>query len=351
MTPFDALPIIDVSGLFSADLADRQAVAEDLGRAARDVGFFYIRGHGIAPERIAALRAATEALFAHDLDWKMASHIGLGRGHKGYVPEASEYYGSGRPDLKEAWDIGYEAADDHPFVRAGQPLIGGNKWPDLPGFREAVAAYYADVFALGTRLFQGFALALGQDEHAFDALVTCPPSKLRLIHYPVDLSAEDAPGIGAHTDYECFTLLLADQPGLEVLNGLGQWIDAPPVSVDGEELFVINVGDMLEVMTAGQFVATTHRVRKVKAERYSFPLFYACDYATKIRPLPEFDPTGEKAALYPDISIGDHMWSMALQTYRYLRDKVASGELSLPENARATHTFGQFKTLAPLSGD
>ena len=346
MTSFQALPIIDITGLFSADLSARQAVAEELGRAAREVGFFYIRGHGIAPERIAGLRAAAQALFAREHNWKMDNHIGLGRGHKGYVPEGSEWYGSGRPDLKEAWDIGFEADDDHPFVRAGQPLIGGNKWPALPGFRETVDAYYADVFALGRTLFQGFALALGQDEHAFDALVTCPPSKLRLIHYPVDPSAEDAPGIGAHTDYECFTLLLADQPGLEVLNDLGQWIDAPPVTVDGEELFVINVGDMLEVMTAGQFVATTHRVRKVRAERYSFPLFFACDYATKIRPLPEFDPTGEKTALYPDISIGDHMWSMALQTYRYLRDKVAAGELTLPENARATNTFGQFKTLA-----
>jgi isopenicillin N synthase-like dioxygenase len=349
MTNFDALPIIDIRGLFSADLAERQAVAEELGRASREVGFFYIRGHGILADRIAGLRSAAATLFEHDLDWKMACHIGLGRGHKGYVPEGSEFYGSGRPDHKEAWDIGYEADDDHPFVRAGQPLIGGNKWPALPGFREAVAAYYDDVFALGSKLFQGFALALGQDEHAFDALVSCPPSKLRLIHYPVDLSAEDAPGIGAHTDYECFTLLLADQPGLEVLNGEGRWIDAPPVTIDGEELYVINVGDMLEVMTAGQFIATTHRVRKVKNERFSFPLFFACDYATKIQPLPEFDPTGEKAADYPDISIGDHMWSMALQTYRYLREKVAAGELNLPENARATNTFGQFKTLTEAS--
>lgn len=31
-----------------------------------------------------------------------------------------------------------------------------------------------------------------------------------------------------HTDYECFTLLLADQPGLEVLNEESVWIDAPP---------------------------------------------------------------------------------------------------------------------------
>ncbi len=87
--------------------------------------------------------------------------------------------------------------------------------------RDAVQAYYAAVFALGRKLFGGFALALGLEENTFDALVTRPPSKLRLIHYPFDDAAQDAPGIGAHTDYECFTILLADKPGLEVMNDQG----------------------------------------------------------------------------------------------------------------------------------
>jgi isopenicillin N synthase-like dioxygenase len=285
---FSSLPVINVQGLFSGALADRQAVAEKIGAAARDVGFFYISGHGIAATKIAALRAAAASFYAQDLDWKMRYYIGLGRGHKGFVPEGEEIYGGGKPDHKEAYDIGFEAADDHPEVLTGLPLIGGNKWPDLPGFQPAVQAYYTAVFDLGMHLLRAFALALGLDEHAFDAYVTCPPSKLRLIHYPLDPCAEDALGIGAHTDYECFTLLLADQPGLEVLNSKGQWIDAPPLAIDGEEVYVINVGDMFEVMTAGAFVATSHRVRKVTQERYSFPLFFACDYATRIRPLPQF---------------------------------------------------------------
>jgi isopenicillin N synthase-like dioxygenase len=342
---FSSLPVINIRGLFSDDANERQAVADAIGDAARNIGFFYVTGHGIRPDKIAALRGAAEQFFAKDLNWKMAHHIGLGRGHKGFVPEGEEVYSAGKPDHKEAYDIGFEAADDHPMVLAGLPLIGGNKWPDMPGFKSAVQPYYAAVFDLGMHLMRAFALALGQPEHAFDAYVTCPPSKLRLIHYPVDPSAEDTPGIGAHTDYECFTLLLADQPGLEVLNSAGQWIDAPPLTIDGEEAYVINVGDMFEVMTAGAFVATSHRVRKVRHERYSFPLFFACDYGTRIRPLPQFVTPGSESS-YEELSIGDHMWSMALQTYRYLGEKVKAGELQLPAGARKTSTFGNFKKEA-----
>ena len=346
---FSRLPIIHISGLFSANASDRQAVANAIGEAARNVGFFYVSGHGIPAPQIAALRTAAADFYAHELDFKMRHYIGLGRGHKGFVPEGEEVYAQGRPDHKEAYDIGFEAADDHPLVQAGVPLIGGNKWPEVAGFKPAVQAYYASVFALGRQLMRAFALALDQPENAFDALVNCPPSKLRLIHYPLDTSALDAPGIGAHTDYECFTLLLADQPGLEVLNSRGEWIDAPPVTVDGEEAFVINVGDMLEVMTAGAFVATSHRVRKVQHERYSFPLFFACDYDTRIRPLPQFVAPGAQTP-YEEISIGNHMWSMALQTYRYLGKKVKAGELALPQGARAPSSFGNFhkeETKAP----
>ncbi|HBV5808024.1 TPA: isopenicillin N synthase family oxygenase, partial [Klebsiella pneumoniae] len=76
-----------------------------------------------------------------------------------------------------------------------------------------------------------------------------------------------------------------------------------------------------------------------------FPLFFACDYHTLIRPLPTFLAAGE-AGEYQELSIGEHMWSQALQTYRYLREKVNRGELQLPERARGTNTFGHLKKQA-----
>jgi hypothetical protein len=77
------------------------------------------------------------------------------------------------------------------------------------------------------------------------------------------------------------------------MNDEGAWIDAPPCSVAGEEAFVINIGDMLEVMTAGAFPATSHRVRKVQQERFFLPLFFACDYHTRIRPCRNANGSGD----------------------------------------------------------
>ena len=80
---------------------------------------------------------------------------------------------------------------------------------------EAVDAYYNAMFDMGRVLLRGFSMAIGEEPTFLDRYVTKPPSQLRLIHYPFDASAEDRPGIGAHTDYECFTLLKPTAPGLD----------------------------------------------------------------------------------------------------------------------------------------
>ena len=332
---FSDIPVIDISALHGTDAAEQARVAEELGQAARDVGFLYVTGSGIDENLFQALLAATKQFFALPLEKKMEVYIGRSRNHRGYVPEGEEVFYGGTKDKKEAFDISIDLPADDPDYVAGHPMLGPNQWPDLPGFAEAANAYYGAAFALGKTLMQGFAMALGEKPDYFDHFITKPPSQLRLIHYPFDASAEDQLGIGAHTDYECFTLLRSTAPGLEVMNDAGEWIDAPPVP----GAYVVNIGDMLEIFTNGQFVATSHRVRKVKEERYSFPLFFTVDYDTVVSPMERF-VTAETPAR-PAVKSGEHLYAQTLQSFTYQKERLARGEAKLPDQAAPLSSFGQ----------
>ncbi|MDT5099578.1 MAG: hypothetical protein QOC76_3315 [Mycobacterium sp.] len=334
-TSFTSVPTVDISGLRSSERAQREQVAAEIGRAASEVGFFYVSGTGVDDELFVRMLAVTKEYFALPVEEKMRSYIGLSRCHRGYVPVGEEGVETGTPDLKEAFDTALDLPPDDPDYVAGNPMLGPNTWPDLPGFAEAVTAYYDAVLDVGHRLLWAFAVALGEDPDVFSRHATKTPSQLRLVHYPFNPDAEDGHGIGAHTDYECFTLLKPTAPGLEVLNGAGEWIDVSPV--DGT--FVVNVGDMLELWTDGAFVATSHRVRKVVEERYSFPLFFNVDYHTEVKPLPQFAADG--ATTRPALRAGEHLFAQTAQTFAYLRNRIDSGELVLPDGSLTTGQFGQ----------
>lgn len=337
-TAFTRLPVVDIAGLFSADLAARREAATALGRAAREAGFLYIRGHGVPQALIDRLVARARAYFAQPLAAKMRDYIGHSDNHSGYVPEGEEQFYGAAPDQKEAYDVGFDLGDLDAATQAKKrrPMLGANRWSVFPGFREDVKAYYDAVYALSLTLFRGFALALGLPEDSFTCKISAPPDQLRLVHYPYNPDApDDRPGIGAHTDYECFTILLPTADGLEVMNGAGAWVDAPVMP----GTFVINIGDMMEVLSNGHYVATLHRVRKVGEERYSFPLFCACDYDTVIAPLPALLPP-DGASRYSAVVCGEHLYAQTIQTFAYLKRRLAEGSLQLPAGAHALSSFG-----------
>ncbi len=69
----------------------------------------------------------------------MNYYIGHSKSHKGLRSGRRRDLRLRQPDHQEAFDIGFQAADDHPLVLAGTPLIGANEWPDLPDFPRAGA--------------------------------------------------------------------------------------------------------------------------------------------------------------------------------------------------------------------
>ena len=326
MTQTYVLPLVDISGLNSDNPEDRLRVAHELDKACTQAGFLYIKSDQLNGALFRGLIDTAERYFAQDRTTKMQSYIGHSQNHSGYVPVGEEQFGSGTYDLKEAYDVNY----DYRLPTGRRPLLGPTLWPAMPSFQQSVLSYYDSITAIGRQLFQGFALALGLDERFFTPHLQHPPSQLRLIHYPFDAGAEDRPGIGAHTDYECFTLLFATAPGLQVIDKQGNWIDVPLI----EGTMIMNIGDMMEILSNGRYVATKHRVKKVKEERYSFPLFFSCDYDFIVAPVIE-----QETPRYSPLKGGEHLYNQTAQTFTYLKNRIASGELTL-SNAVPLDSFG-----------
>src|ERR1700761_4652534 len=92
---FQAVPVVDVAGLSSPDIALRRAVAERMGEAAREVGFLYITGHGLPERLVDDVWSAARAFFALPIETRMASYIGRSLNHSGYVPEGEEVFAYG----------------------------------------------------------------------------------------------------------------------------------------------------------------------------------------------------------------------------------------------------------------
>jgi len=333
MTDILPLPLVDISRLGSDRLDDRLAVARELDRACAEAGFLYIKGAQFDGAVFDRIIARAKAYFALDAETKMQCYIGLSENHSGYVPVGEEQLGEGKSDLKEAFDVNCDYRD----AKGRRPLLGPNLWPDMPGFRDDVQAYYRHVTGIGRLLFRAFALALGLPEDHFHAVTQNPPSQLRLIHYPFDPGACDRSGIGAHTDYECFTLLFPTAPGLQIVDMQGNWVDVPLI----DSTMIMNIGDMMEIMSNGRYVATRHRVKRVAEERYSFALFHACDYDHVVTPVVQ----GE-VPRYEPLKGGEHLFNQTAQTFAYLKRRVASGELVL-HDAVPLDSFGRTVVPAP----
>jgi len=278
-----AIPVVDLS-LLDGTTADRERLARTVDRACREVGFFCLTGHGIEPVRLAVLDALARRFFAlPDEDKAEIAMTRGGRAWRGWFPLGGEIT-SGRPDQKSGLYFGAELSADHPRVRAGVPLHGQNLFPSvLPELREAVLGWMAAMTALGHRVMRVIASALGLPETWFERRLTADPTVLfRIFHYPAGAPAGTW-GVGEHTDYGLLTILAQDDRGGLQVRSRDEWIDVPP----DPELFVCNLGDMLDRMTLGRYRSTPHRVRNTAdRDRLSFPFFFDPGWDATVDPIP-----------------------------------------------------------------
>ena len=283
------LPQLNLSQL-DGDWRQRQAFLDGLREAARDVGFFYLRGHGVDNRLNVQLQQHARQFFALPEADKLAVQMVHSPHFRGDNRAAAEL-ARGQPDWREQFDIGAERpalqlANETPrWAR----LQGPNQWPEaLPALKPLLLQWQQAMTAMSLRLLRAFAQALSLPEHAFDQLYGDTPNEhIKLIRYPGQAADASNQGVGAHKDSGFLSFLLQDQQaGLQVEVEEGRWIDALPRA----NTLVVNIGELLELATNGYLRATVHRVVSPAqgSERLSIAFFLGArlDAVVPLYPLP-----------------------------------------------------------------
>jgi isopenicillin N synthase-like dioxygenase len=253
-----ALPTLDLSR-FDAGPAEHDAFLAEVRAAAREVGFFYLSGHGVGDALIRDVLTLSRRFFDLPEADKLAIEMIRSPHFRGYTRAGWERT-RGRPDWREQVDIGAERPrlPLDPGTPAWARLQGPNQWPEaLPELRPVLLRWQAEITALLIRLLRAFAASLGQKEDVFEPIYEGAPHQLiKIIRYPGRDATDDDQGVGAHKDSGFLSLVLQDrQGGLQVQTEDG-WLDAVPVP----GTFVVNIGELLELASDGYLRATVHRV-------------------------------------------------------------------------------------------
>ena len=251
------------------------------------------------------LKRVAQQLFGLSYEHKMSLYIGDSIGHRGYVPVTEKgQYADENYRVYEAFDIGFTG-------KTNWILSGENRYPEqIPDAAKVIEGYFDFSLDLGRSITSH--LISHYDHHGIRAIdaTRCPASQLRLIHY---LSHEPeefqlVASMGAHTDYELFTLILQDSPGLFYkING--DWQAVPAM----QNSLLLIAGDVLEILSGGEIQSLIHRVVANGNERYSFPFFM------NLNPDMQLKRVGAS-----DFNIGSHLISQLTRDFPYLRHKIGA---------------------------
>jgi isopenicillin N synthase-like dioxygenase len=181
-------------------------------------------------------------------------------------------------------------------------LHGANLYPQVPAELGACAdEWFAAMQNLGVALMRGVALGLQMPADWFAKTIAREPTCLfRIFHYPpIDILSVPQDGISEwgvaeHTDYGLLTILAQDDcGGLQVrmpgaVTGTKSDLDDIWLDVPAEpDVFVVNIGDMLDRLTLGRYRSTAHRVKNSSGrERMSYPFFIDPSWDAVVAPLP-----------------------------------------------------------------
>lgn len=278
MSQGPSIPTVDLADLSGAAPAAKRRATAALAEAFGEYGLLYVKGHGVSDvgplydrfDRFCARpRAEKERYNRSDLWYQ-----------RGWTPPETEkaVVASGQPDFKECWFAAPEPLD--PDLRAQYPEVyAENVWPE--GEEELVLRTMRaghELHLAGLALLRGCALALDLPEDELARRCTGGAHVFRLLRY-LPLNEEQTKQKilwgEEHTDFNVLTLLPGGRfhdPSGKVAPapdaGSGLYLRTRPTKEHPEGrrvrgtappgCIVAQVGQQLEILSGGAFLATPH---------------------------------------------------------------------------------------------
>ncbi|XP_050373699.1 LOW QUALITY PROTEIN: 1-aminocyclopropane-1-carboxylate oxidase homolog 4-like [Argentina anserina] len=274
------------------DLSDRRsALVDRISAACRKFGFFRITNHGIPPAVLDRTIAAVKAF------------------HEQPAEVRAQFYGREMTN-----GVSYFSNLDLYTSRAAswsdtlQMRLAPIFPDDVPEIcREEIAAWNKEIQRLGEELLGLVSQGLGLPSEKLKGLTCLEGRAMVGNYYPPCPQPDLTTGLTSHSDPGVLTVLLEDHVGgldLEVKHG-GAWVDVEPVP----GALVINVGDLLQIMSNEEYKSVDHRVlaNPHHEPRVSIAVFLNPSNREGVfGPLPEL-VSPEKPALYKEFKFSEFM--------------------------------------------
>ncbi|KAB7497291.1 1-aminocyclopropane-1-carboxylate oxidase [Armadillidium nasatum] len=255
------IPCIDfallANGTFNEDeFEEEKKICQNIVSAFAEIGFVYLKNHGIPRKLIENIHKVGQEFFSLPEEEKLKYEKDL-EVMQGYVAIDREFLmcfhrlhiSKDIHELRESFDASNPNGDFPSEVKDLKKVIA-NVMEEGVKFSNKLLR----CLEVGLELPNG--TLMDKHENPFSSL---NGTLLRILHYPpIPENAKD--GLircGAHTDYGTFTLLFQDDiGGLEVKRRDGKWINDDPIP----DTILVNVGDLLQMWTAGRLLATVSKL-------------------------------------------------------------------------------------------
>ncbi|XP_059435022.1 1-aminocyclopropane-1-carboxylate oxidase homolog 1-like [Corylus avellana] len=236
-----SIPVIDLQGI-DKDAIKRKKIVESIRDALETWGFFQLVNHGIPVSVLEEMKEGVRRFNEQDNQVK--------KGFYTRDPMKPVVYNSN-------FDLYSSPATTWRDSFFCQMAPNPPKPEDLPAAcRDILEQYSKLVMKLGILLFELLSEALGLNPKHLNE-IDCSEGLAILCHYyPACPQPELTLGITKHTDHDFVNVLLQDHSGGLQVFYQDKWVDIPPVP----GALVVNIGDLLQLITNDRFKSVEHRV-------------------------------------------------------------------------------------------